>query len=215
MVKRRDHFIPDTQHVAVCGRTGSGKTELLYAYVSGYDYVAVLDTKLEFTFGGYVLKDEIAVVDRLDRLDEYEEPKIIYRPRLTEMKMEYYDQFYWWCYYRENTVCVTDEVMSVAPNPSVIPEGLKAVMTRGRSKHVPHWGATQRPSGIPQLILSEASHFFVYDLNLPQDRKKLMEITGAPQLWERPNSGKSGKYNFWYYNVAEDEAIKARLILAK
>lgn len=210
MSRRRNHHIPDDQHVLIAGRTGSGKTELLYAYTSGYPFVAVLDTKEEFTFGGYVLPDEIAIITRLDQLDLVEEPKIIYRPHFSELTQEAFSEFFFWCYYRQNTVVVVDELMSVSPNPFVIPEGLKACLTRGRSKHVPVWSATQRPSGVSQLPISESNHFFIFDLNMKQDRDKLYNVTGVEEFLEKP-----GLYKFWYYNVRQEDehAIKAQLVL--
>jgi len=212
VAKQYDHHIPANKHVFIGGRTGTGKTELLYAYTSGYPYVAVLDSKEEFDFGGYVLSDDMAIITTLDDLDYVEEPKIIYRPNVKEMNQDAYSEFFYWCYYRLNTVVVVDEFMAVSPNPSVIPEGLKACYTRGRSKYVPVWGATQRPSGIHQLCMSEADHFFIYDFNMPQDREKIYRITGVEEFLEKP-----GRFKFWYFNVGQesDKADKATLVLPK
>ncbi|TKI52934.1 hypothetical protein E8L90_29710 [Brevibacillus antibioticus] len=216
MAKRRrrgEQRIPNTQHTFTAGRTGSGKSVCLQAFTAGYDRAACLDVKLEFTWGDFVHPDDVRIITRLDELPTVEEPKIIYRPQLSEMTLEHYSEFYFWCYYEENIVCLSDELMGICPNPHVIPEGLKAILTRGRSKRVPHWGATQRPSGIPQLCMSEASHFFIYDLNLLDDRKKLVHITGCPELIEKPNMGEDSEFHYWYYNVQDEEPTKCKLIL--
>lgn len=196
----KNHVIPQSEHVFVAGGTGSGKTTLAQAYIAGYEYVAFLDTKGVEGFGDFVPDEEIQIVERLEQLPFVEKKKIIYRPEPSEMNLEYYNAFYQWCYDRRNTTVVTDELMSVCPNPMVIPEGLKAILTRGRKFNVQSFALTQRPSGVPQLCMSESSHFFVGRLNLPQDRKKLVEITGQPALYE-----KAEKYHFWYYDVNQDD----------
>jgi hypothetical protein len=104
-----------------------------------------------------------------------------------------------------------DELMSVSPNPAVIPEYLRAIYTRGRELKVACWGLTQRPSGISQIPISEAIHYFVFDLNLKTDRKKLVEITGQPELMELP--GDTEEYAFWYYNVKNKRPTLAKLKL--
>lgn len=199
-------LIRPNEHVFVAGRTGSGKTFLARKYLAGFRHVAVLDTKgtLEWP---EVPPEELTVVTRLSDLNAVETPKIIYRPVWEEMTEEFYDAFFSWAYRRRNTVVWVDEVMSVAPNPHRIPEHAKAILTRGRELNVAMWALTQRPSGIPQVFMSEATHFFVFDLNLPQDREKLVEVTGAPELYQKP-----GKYIFWYYHVAGEKAIRARLV---
>jgi hypothetical protein len=96
--------------------------------------------------------------------------------------------------------------MSVSPNPSVIPEYYRACLTRGRELGIGMWSASQRPSGLAQIILSESNHYIIFDLNMPQDRKKLAEVSGQPQLLEKP-----GRFKFWYYNVRQEDAILAQL----
>lgn len=205
--------IPNDQHVAVVGQNGSGKSVALQAFTAGYPRAACMDVKEEFTWGDFVHPDDVRIITSIDELPLVEEPKIIYRPHFSELTLDHYSQFYFWCYYEQNIVCITDELMGICPNPHVVPEGLKAVLTRGRSKRVPHWGATQRPSGIPQICLSEAKHFFVYDLNLVDDRLKLVKITGCPELEEKPNKGEESEYHYWYYNVKDEYPTKCKLIL--
>lgn len=214
--------IKTTEHVFVAGRTGSGKTFLAQKYLVGYDHVAVLDTKGMLTWPevpgtkwgkgdqSHVLIDggkELTIVDRITDLNFLETPKVIYRPRWEELTPEYYNEFFKWCYKRRNTVVWIDEVMSVATATSY-PEFLKAILTRGRQLHVACWALTQRPSGIPIIVMSEATHLFVFDLNMPVDREKMAFVTGDPTLLNKP-----GFRNFWYFNAATSEkATLARLI---
>lgn len=210
--RRRNMTIPNTQHVFVAGRTGSGKSECLSAFTAGYDRVACIDIKGEFSWGEYIHPDDVRIITRLAEIDSVEEPKIIYRPHFSEMTQNHYSEFYMWCYDEKNITCVTDELYAVSESANVYPEGLKAIMTRGRSRHVAHWGATQRPSSIPIITMSEASHFFIFDLNMEEDRKRIAKITGTPEMLDKPNTPDT-EYLYWYYNVREEHPIKCKIIL--
>ena len=87
------------------------------------------------------------------------------------------------------------------------PRELGRLMTQARSKNVALWCCTQRPSGIPNIVPANCSYFFVFDMALPQDRKKLVEVTGMLEMYELPKD-----YNFWYYKMGERQAVKAVLV---
>lgn len=222
-VQTKKKIIPVNEHVFIPGRTGSGKTYLARKYLANYKNVVAIDTKGLLSWPeipGTIwtgkekenLKNnfqnkELTMVFNLRDLAAVETPKIIYRPTWDELKEEYYNEFFKWIYLRQNTIVWIDEVMSICPTPYKIPEYYKAILTRGRQRQTAAWSLTQRPSGIPQIIMSESTHFFAFDLNLPQDRDKLTEVTGARELQEKP-----GKYLFWYYHVERDTAYKAKLV---
>jgi hypothetical protein len=205
--------IKPSEHVFIAGRTGSGKTYLARKYLARYPYVVALDTKGTLVWPE-VPEEELTLVTRLADLGGAKTPRIIYRPVWEEMELEFYNEFFRWCYIRGNTIVWVDEAMSVCPNPMKIPDYYKAILTRGRELKVAVWSLTQRPSGIPQVIMSESTHFFIFDLNMPQDREKLAEVTGAAELLEKPST-RYGKYSFWYYHVERDRAVPARLVERK
>lgn len=202
----KQNIIKRSEHVFVAGRTGSGKTYLAKKYLANYDHVAVLDTKGTFTWDEVDPK-ELQVVTSISELGGANKSKIIYRPTWEELEIEYYDAFFKWAYMRRNTIVLVDEAMSVCPSPFKIPDYYKAILTRGRELNVSVWSLTQRPSGIPQVIMSEATHFFIFDLNLAKDREKIVHITGHEEFLERP-----GRYIFWYWRADTDNPpVRARL----
>lgn len=203
--------ISDSEHVFIAGRTGTGKTVCARQYLSGFEYVVALDTKGKLQWPEVDPK-ELTLVKHLRDLPKVATPKIIYRPTWEELEPEYFNEFFRWCYQRQNCQVWIDEVMGVCKSPFDIPDYYKAILTRGRELHVTAWSLTQRPSGIPQLIISEATHLFIYDLNLPQDRQKLVEVTGANELWDRPNIKARKKFAFWYYHVEAEKAQLGRLV---
>lgn len=205
MAKIQGVYIPHDQHVFIAGRTGSGKTWLARKYLAGYEHVFVLDTKGTLDWPE-VPREEITIVKHLKDVLKVKTPKCIYKPVPEELELDFYDQFFKFIYNRGNTIVWIDEVMSVTPNSQKIPFWYKAILTRGRELGVAAWSLTQRPAGINLLPISEASHIIAFDLNLPQDRKRLAEVSGAPEFLEKP-----GRYKFYYYNVQNNKAILAQL----
>lgn len=197
--------IKTSEHVLICGQTGSGKTKLAEVYLAGFINVIALDTKgtLKWLEAG-----EVPVFTTLSELMQFKEGKAIYRPRWEEMTPEYYDKFFEWCYKRGNTTVWVDEVMSICPNASTIPPFYKAILTRGRELNVSVWSLTQRPKTIPMVVMTEASHFFVFRLNAEDDRKRISEVTGLKDLMKIP-----AQFQFWYFNTLSERPILAKLKL--
>lgn len=194
--------IPPNQHVFIAGATGSGKSVLARNYLAGYDNVVCLDIKGDVEWPE-VPEKQLTVVERLQDLPKVKTPKIIYRPVWDEIDFDTINMFFEWIYRRQNCIVWVDEVMgeAVSPNPFKIPPYYKAILTRGRSRNTAVWSCSQRPSGIAAITMSEASHFFVFRLNMVTDRAKIAGITGFPEFESKPP-----EFAFWYLNVREDNA---------
>lgn len=209
--------IKEDEHVFIAGMTGSGKSVLAEVYLAGFENVAKLDTKGEVferrakgqpVWRGLVEGKDYTVIERLEDLNYLDTKKVIYAPAPHELEHDYYDAFLKWCYDRHNTQVWIDELMEVAPSPQKYPYNLKAIYTRGRSRNVTIWALSQRTLDIPAIVISQTTHFFIFNLNQPQDRKKLADTTGILEFYEKPQG-----YNFWYFKNGADHAIKGRLKL--
>lgn len=206
---------PD-EHVFVPGMTGSGKSWLAEIYLAGFETSVVkLDTKGEVyerrkkkqpIWRGLVEGKDYVVVEYLKDLPDVETLKIVYAPHFTEQTLEHYDSLMKWVYERENTTLWIDELMEVAPNPHKYPPYLKAIYTRGRSKDVSIWALAQRTLDIPGIVLSQTTHFFVFNLNQPQDRKKVADGTGVLEFYDQP-----GEHYFWYFKLGGLHATRGIL----
>lgn len=208
--------IAPNERVFVSGMTGSGKSFFTEAFTASFEYVVKLDTKGEFderrAAGQSVWKGleegrDFTVVEHLQDLPNVTTPKIIYAPTFLEQTKETYNTFFQWIYERGNTTLWIDELMSIAENAVTSIPYLRAIYTRGRSKGVGCWACSQRPMDVPTISLANSEHFITFDLMLNQDRKKVVDITGVPQLYERPPE----KYQFWYYKVGEEKPLLCRL----
>lgn len=211
-------YIKPDEHVFIPGMTGSGKSVLAEVYLAGMEQSVVkLDTKGEVyerrkkgedIWRGLEEGKDFVVVEYLKDLPEVTTKNIIYAPHFTEQDMDHYDSLLKWVYMRENTTIWIDELMEVSPSPLKYPPYLKALYTRGRSKNVSVWALAQRTIDIPGIVISQTSHFFVFNLNQPQDRKKLADSTGILEFYQQP-----GTYTFWYFKLGQTYAVKGTLKL--
>lgn len=209
-----DSMIPPNKHVLICGTTGTGKSYLAEQYLKGYKFVIKLDTKNETderrrkglsAWEGLIEGQDFTVCSNFDDLDNIDTDKIIFNPSYYEQTEELFNQFFDWVFLRENTIVWIDEVMGIGTSQKM-PRSLLRCYTQGRSKNVGLWACSQRPAGIPTIILANSDYYFIFNLNNINDRKRMYEMTGMREMLELPKG-----HNFWYYKIGNERAVKAVL----
>lgn len=95
-----------------------------------------------------------------------------------------------------------DEVHNVAGRGR-LQLGFERVWSEGREKGVPVVAATQRPRHVSLKLLSEANHLVIFDLRLPEDRARMVEVTGHAELAERELL--QGAHTFAHYRADTGE----------
>ena len=156
----------------IAGRTGSGKTTLTEFILRHYQYVVVFDTKGLIRWQGFEKHTEIATLVRSSH------SHLVYSPRWEEFKDKAtVEGFFEWVYRRGNTYLYVDEGMSIL-DIHRMPEFYEAIYFRGRELGTGVITSSQRPTELPQVILSEAEHFYIFQLQLPQDLNKIEGILG-------------------------------------
>jgi len=210
--------IATNKHVFVGGMTGSGKTHLIKSYLANQRVPVVkLDTKGEALDELREKKNpwiqvnpkELIVVERFDHVEDALEegyPRIIYCPIFEELDKVIYNEFYKLLYLHRNITAWTDELLEILEHPQDMLPYLKGILTRGRSRNVSSWSASQRPVGVNPLCIGMSSHVFAFDMNPDQDREKMFKVTTAPEFLHRP-----GWHNFWYWEQGWQNAVKGRL----
>lgn len=198
------------EHVFICGRTGSGKSVLEETYISGFRNAFILDTKGLFNWS--MIPDIPVYTNLEDLISDFngKNGKAIFRPNIFSMDSEVYDNFFKWIYMRKNTAVGIDEVMSLYTNSTEPLFWHKALMTRGRELGINVFNCTQRPKTIPITLISECTHFFVFDLQIEADRKRMKEVVGNTEIMEMPTAI-GGDYSFWYYNFRMTKPVLGKL----
>lgn len=200
--------IKDSEHVFICGGTGSGKSVLADVYTAGASETVIkIDIKND-TFSrrrdgepiwrGLVEGEDFEVVERLEDVKASEFNKIIYIPPFDEQTPEHYDDLCQYVYNEGFMRLWVDETMLFTESAQKFPIHLKAILVSGRSRKATVTLCTQRPVGIPAIAIANCQHFFAFRMNNDQDRKKLADVTGCRRLLEPPP-----KYYFWYYNEGD------------
>jgi hypothetical protein len=197
------------EHGFICGATGGGKSVLAQFLVNDPDkpHSVVYDPKHSRTLGEW--RNQTIVYSSFNdprdarfglpiQLVECDAPRILYRPSLEEAEDRgQQEAFFRWVYWREHCRVYVDECSALlgdsAPN-----QYLKGCLTRGRELGISTLCATQRPVSIPLITMSEASRFYIFRLNLEEDRRRIAKITGISdeeQLTLR-------RYEFFYFDMA-------------
>ena len=104
-----------------------------------------------------------------------------------------------------------DEAMGLVTQNSYSRE-FSNLWTRGRKHHTAAWIATQRPMRVPEIILSQAEHAFIFRINHLDDRKRLVEYMDIPEILAEPVE----KYYFWYkHSDAKHAVLQAPLNIGR
>lgn len=175
------------------GATGSGKTTLAKGLMYGIKNIAIIDPKRTFTlpesWGATITTDR----DEVEGWDK--ETPIIYRPGPEIIEDPFAaDWFFQWAYHRGNTLVYVDELMMVCKESRPSP-GYAACIQLGREIGVGTWSATQRPSRVPRIALSESEDIFAFRLRLEDDRKRIASVSDDAIM---ANEAKG--HGFYHYN---------------
>lgn len=99
----------------------------------------------------------------------------------------------------ENIGVLADELYTLHAGNARAGDGLIAYLTRGREKKQSFLGLTQRPAWLSKFLFSESDYIGALDLRLPEDRKRLYDMTGQ-SAFRRDLTA----YNWLWYIVATD-----------
>ncbi len=119
----------------------------------------------------------VSSVKELLKKQDY--PRIIFKP--PEERMEDFEEFNYFfkaAYLRKNVTVYVDEAYAVT-NEQIIPQYMKAILTRGRGRGVELFTSTQRPSRIPTFLLSETNWFYIFRVQHNSDAKRIEESLGV------------------------------------
>ena len=159
------------------GQTGSGKTTLARAMLSEREYVVVVDSKRRIDWPGFVIFTDFR---KLNDIDPEKMKRVVFRPSFSDIidnKGAVINAFFKWVYDREHCTLFVDELADVTDGDE-FPFHYGACLREGRELGIEVFSATQRPTYIPQIAMSEAEHVYCFKLKMPQDRARIERKTG-------------------------------------
>ena len=161
---------PGPSHrTVIIGRTGSGKTQAGLFHLSGQDY----DKKpwIMFDWKGDKLISRIKPVP-IDIRDKPPRKPGLYVVKPLPGENGLVTEFLFNVWRQERTGLYIDEGFMMGR----FNDAYRAILTQGRSKHIPVITLTQRPAWLDQFVFTEANFFQVFHLNALKDRLRVAEF---------------------------------------
>lgn len=178
-----------SEHVAVVGRNGTGKTFMgaWLLSVAPFDRIpfVIVDYKGDELLNALPNVKEISFKDKIKKPGVY-----IIHPGLDDDDRMI--DFLWQVWQRGNTGLFFDEGYMV-PGQLERQNPFNAILTQGRSKRIPSIILSQRPVRLSKFAFSESSHFCIFDLNSRTDQKIVGDYIPAYDGQPLPQF-----YSHWY-----------------
>lgn len=184
--------IQSNERLLLVGKTGAGKTYLARMLARGLRRLVIIDTKLTLT--DWNTQDMSPRLWRKFANGENLRLRLI--PPVVDNIENWFEEFFAKIYEVGNCTVYIDEIYGVVQQGRRAGKWLNALYTRGRELGIGMWSATQRPTWCPLVLLSEAEWYFIFKLQLQQDRARMAAIVGDQVL--QPVSHEHG---FWVYNI--------------
>lgn len=189
------------ERVDFIGKTRSGKSHLARYVCQGIPRFVAVDPKGDMDPEAWDC-DLISARDVRRELASGDPMRVLIRGGTPESFLPVYSAIWETAEKGTPLVCYTDEIYGVAVPGQKPPEVLSFLYTQGRGRDVGMWSSMQRPTWVPLFTLSESEWFFMFRLQLEEDRKRVAGFIG-PQVQERVRD----KHGFWLYYVDWDEPV--------
>lgn len=186
--------IQTNERVFICGKTGSGKTFLARWITKNISRLIVCDPKA--TLSDWWLDDWDR--DTVRKFEREGKGRLRAVPPLTGDEGEFWISVFDFAFGVGNVTIYVDELAAIAENGRV-DDLIKAAWTRGREYGLGCWAATQRPTAVPLVAISEAEHYFSFRLTLDDDRRRM-----ASFMTEAVLSPIQDRHGFFYMNAQDD-----------
>jgi hypothetical protein len=208
------------QHVALIGKTGSGKSHLALDLLDIKPFVIIVATKrydplLEEASRGYVVREDMSEIPRTDEGYPIHNKVIIWpataikneelrlraqAAAVTSTLSTAERQRYW-------TVLI-DDVMWVYDMLG-LNKKLESIWYQARSAGISMVAAAQRPVKTPRNMVAQASHLFLFTVSDKRDLEHFREIAGTvpPALIEQVLPSLDAQRHEFLYVGADDGVI--------
>jgi len=192
------------------GRTGSGKSTLALRMVEAMPLPRlVIDTKYSKAILETACDNDWDMVSTIpkkleDTLVWRPDPDMLAEPYAMDAELDRL--------VRNHAICSVyiDELYQLHSNGRAGP-GIIGLWTRGREMGFTTLASTQRPAWVSTFCLTESDQYYIFTLTQKDDRKKLADSLGSPEVTEKILD----KHWFWYVQQGEDAVLCTPLPLEK
>jgi hypothetical protein len=193
-VQTQPRFPNDSQRLFICGRTGSGKTQAGVWHLSGRSYDEMPWLILDFKRDELIAQIPAQEIQLGSRLPS--KPGL-YVVRPIGAQEDAIEKLLWQIHAKENCGLYVDEGYMLDARS----QAFQAIMTQGRSLHIPVIILSQRPVWISRFVVSEADFLQVFRLNDERDYQTLRAFIPydvSSRLRALP------EYHSIYYDMGKD-----------
>lgn len=182
-----------SQHIAIVGRNGSGKTQAALWHLSQRPldrrpYIAI-DFKGDEHINAIERARYIGLGDEIPRA-----PGVyILQPTPLDAKQGRVEEFLWRIYERGNTGLWIDEGYMLGDSSA-----FETLLTQGRSKRIPIITLAQRPVWVSRFVFSESMFYQIFSLTDKRDKKTVESFAPINMDSRLP------EFHSWYYDVGVD-----------
>jgi hypothetical protein len=188
-------FPKDTERHVIVGATGSGKTQAALWHLSFRDY-----EQMPWVIYNYKRDESIDGIPGAQELPTDEipvDPGVYITHPLPDEDVE---PQMWSLWNRGDVGVYVDEGYMVGRNN----RAFRALLTQGRSRHVPMIVLSQRPVWMDRFVFSEAEYHQIFRLQHRKDREAVEQFVPADLEKRLP------EYHSYYYDVAQNHVYVVR-----
>lgn len=177
------------QRIAIVGRTGSGKT-----FAAAWHLSRQKIEKMPWVIFDYKGDDLLNKIPRAQHIGlEVPTKPGVYITHPLPNDTEAVENYLWKLWRRERVGIYVDEGYMIGDTPA-----FNALLTQGRSKHIPMIILSQRPVWMSRFVFSEADYYQVFHLNDIRDRKTIQAFCPADLNVRLPD------YHSHFYDVGRN-----------
>jgi hypothetical protein len=189
------NFPGDQDRLTIVGATGSGKTQAGMYHLSRRPLQSQIWMVYDFKNEDLINEIEGAQHVSLDTKLPERPGLYVVHPRPGQEDMV--DDHMYQIWSRENIGVYVDEGYMIGNRSN----GFRALLTQGRSKHIPMIVLSQRPVYMDRFVFSESQFFQVFRLQHNDD------ITNAQKFIPYDLSERLPRYHSYYYDVVNDKLV--------